>query len=147
MRASVNVVGAKELRNAIEKLPQEIQKRALKSALTLGARVIAKNARKRARKESGALKKSIGLVVRSKPNDQYAVIGARSGFTTEYKGKMRNPAKYAHLVEFGTSTAPANPFLRPAVEESRQEVFNKMSQGIEKAVDRAVKKFRTKGKF
>lgn len=147
MKVGVQLIGVKELRKSIERLPSEIQGKALRGALSAGGRVIAKNARKRASKESGALKKSIGLVVRMKSKSPYAVIGARNGFVTEYKGQKRNPAKYAHLVEFGTSTAAAHPFLRPAADESGPEVFDKMSIGIEKAVDRAVRKYRTKGKF
>jgi HK97 gp10 family phage protein len=37
--------------------------------------------------------------------------------------KYHRPAKYAHLLEFGTKHAKAKPFMRPALDESRKAVL------------------------
>ena len=71
--------------------------------------------------------------------------------------RIIRPAKYAHLVEFGTrygakgqvttnngpkkirkrahAATAAHPFMRPALEASRNEVLNIMRQEIQKALD------------
>lgn len=101
-----------------------IQRRILRSALTKAARVLAKEAKKLAPKDSGLLKKSIGYVVRTyKDGRLTAVIGPRRGFkqmvtrTKRFPVKsgtsafaasdiqvteMADPVNYAHLVEYGT---------------------------------------------
>ena len=145
----MKIQGLKELQRNLEKLPQEIQGRALKTMLTAGGQVIAKKAKTLIKhEESGALKKSLGTVFR-KGKKGYAVIGARNGFQIEYKGKKRNPANYAHLVERGHSggAVPAYPFLRPAIDATENEVLTEMANGMTKAIDKAVRKFKTKGKF
>ena len=144
----MKIQGLKELQRNLERLPQEIQGRALKATLTAGGQVIAKKAKTLIKnEESGALKKSLGTVFR-RGRKGYAVIGARNGFQTEYKGKKRNPANYAHLVEYGHSgTVLAYPFLRPAIDATGNDVLSEMANGMTKAIDKAVRKFKTKGKF
>ena len=146
---SIKIAGMKELRRNLDQLPKEMQGRALQTMLTAGGQVIAKKAKTLiSHEESGALKKSLGTVFR-KGKKGYAVIGARNGFATIYKGKRRNPANYAHLVERGHSggKVPAYPFLRPAIDSTGSEVLTEMANGMTKAIDKAVRKFKTKGKF
>lgn len=54
------------------------------------------------------------------------------GGDTEYK----RPAKYAHLVEFGTKRTQAKPFMRPALQQSRASVLkqieNEIKNGLKK---------------
>jgi len=49
---------------------------------------------------------------------------------------IKKPAKYAHLVEFGTRRAPAKPFLRPAMTAGRASALLE----IEKTVKTELKK-------
>jgi HK97 gp10 family phage protein len=51
-----------------------------------------------------------------------------------YNGQLRNPTRYAHLVEKGTRHSAAKPFLRPAMIETQSEVFSKMSAMIARAI-------------
>ena len=95
--------------------------------------------------ESGALRRSIGRKVKTYASSGTvtAAIGPRSGFKTTYetnRGKkvLRNPTKYAHLVEGGTKAhaipgwkqphpgAKAKPFIEPVYKTQQarvQEVF------------------------
>lgn len=69
---------------------------------------------------TGALAKSIGVI------DTRGVsvrVGARNITFAVHGTKLKrvdgggiNPSKYAHLVEFGTSRAPANPFFRRSID-------------------------------
>ena len=92
--------------------------------------------------ETGALRRSLGMVLRSQgKRDPYLIIGARRGgsFTSVGPdGRRRVPANYAHLVEFGHITVnptkgasrrkgtavevgrvKARPFLAPAFQRNR----------------------------
>ena len=101
-----------------------VKRRVIRSAITKAVRVLAKEAKKLAPKDSGLLKKSIGQVVRTYKNGRIVgVVGPRRGFkqmvsrTKRFPAKvgesvfqagdfvvaeLADPANYAHLVEFGT---------------------------------------------
>lgn len=63
-------------------------------------------------------------------------------------GTKRNPARYAHLVEFGTVHSAAQPFMTPAWESTKQtaltEITNQLRIEIGKAAARAARR-RAKG--
>jgi len=72
---------------------------------------------------SGALRRAIakkagGRRGRSKAWGKVYVKSKRQ----EWNGKTINPAKYAHLVEFGTTHSRANPFLRRAMSTRKAQV-------------------------
>lgn len=143
----MKVTGTKELDKALRMLPEELQKRAYTAVLTAGGRIIANKAKEKVREQSGLLKKSLGIKLRSKGKTPYVVIGARRGMGGEYNGKFRNPTKYAHLVERGTVHSSAYPFLRTAVDESGGVVFNQMVGKMNQFMSKAIDKHKAKGKF
>lgn len=61
--------------------------------------------------ETTALSRSIGVETDGAGSDRVALIGPEAGFTFE----GREPATYAIHVEKGTSVAPAQPFMEPAL--------------------------------
>src|SRR5262245_9956684 len=139
---------------ALERLKQGARNRILRKALTQAARPMTKDARARAPRESGLLKKSIGSVTRTdKKGFVLVVIGPRTGFKREVKIKktrvfrqrgsrtvfvakptpdqlvmLRNPVKYAHLVELGTRFRRARPFLRPAFTSNEKGALNTIAR-------------------
>lgn len=102
--AGLRIENQEGFRKALQSMPVEMRQKGAVDAVTRGAKVIVAKAKALAPKETGALKKSIGQVIRnraSKVKDPYAVIGARNGQFAS-KGKVKKyPANYAHLVEFG----------------------------------------------
>lgn len=52
-------------------------------------------------------------------------------------GIDRKIAPHAHLVEFGTSRAPAHPFFRPAVDECSGKVMDGIKDGLKKNIEGA----------
>ena len=46
--------------------------------------------------------------------------------------RFKDPVKYSHLVEYGTSRSAATPFIRPAIEATKSEVVDAMAQGLER---------------
>jgi HK97 gp10 family phage protein len=140
--------GINEIRKSLEKLPADLQKRAYRSALSSGARVIAKNAKRKLGKgESGLLKKSIGIkyLPATSRSQAMGIVGPRRGMGGTWKGQKRNPTRYGHLVEKGTRHSAAQPFLRPALDESANEIFSKMSAMIERTIQRSIQSVAAKG--
>lgn len=119
----------------------------------------------------GLLKKSIGMNVKKIGSSITARVGPRTGFRVKVgtkklrkdsMAKMRDgtrilaaaagsevpvykdPNKYSHLVELGTSRSPANPFIRPAIDSASGEVLTAMSDGLSKYLTKTVAKVRSK---
>jgi HK97 gp10 family phage protein len=100
---------------------QTTRSKIARRALQMASTPILKTAKRLAPKETGLLRKSIGRRLKTyrRTGTVFVMIGPRYGFkqlVTLASGKqhLRNPIKYAHLVELGTANAPPHPFLRPA---------------------------------
>ncbi len=181
----INVFGDVQLIEGLTRLQNKLQRKVVKDAIRRGLVPIRAKARRNApRGDSGLLKKAIkskvtrmlsgkvfvdpgvvsvdGKVVKFRTKNLTKKEAARQRF--EYLNKERaagkriiRPAKYAHLVEFGTrygakgqvttnngpkkirrrahAATAAHPFMRPALEASRNEVLNIMRQEIQKALN------------
>lgn len=152
--SQTRILGLKEIKRRIEALPKELQKKAYRSALSSGARVIAKAAKRKAPEgDERLLKKSIGIkyLPATTRSQALGIIGPRRGFkgapkvvtdrkTGQKKTVTPDPVRYAHLVEKGTRHSAAKPFLRPAMIETQSEVFMKMSAMIDRAIAREIAK-------
>lgn len=55
-----------------------------------------------------------------------AIAGAGGSALTKRGARLLEPKKYAHLVEFGTSKMPAQPFMLPAAEGERGNYAQRM---------------------
>lgn len=138
---SIKVTGINDLRRAMDRLPAELKKRAEVPVLRAGAKPIHKSAKAKApvgnEEHPGQLKKSLGITVKKLRGVYSARVGARTGYSVTLKnGKKKDPSKYIHLVELGTSHSAAKPFIRPAVDSTRGEVLGEMSKGLEKHLHR-----------
>jgi HK97 gp10 family phage protein len=146
--AKYKIHGIDAIRRSLENLPADLQRKAYRSALSSASRVIARNAKRKLGKgESGLLKKSIGIkyLPATSRSSAMGIVGPRRGMGGLYNGKRRNPTRYAHFVEKGTRHTPAQPFLRPAFDESASEVFSKMAAMIERTLQRAIDAAARKG--
>jgi HK97 gp10 family phage protein len=140
--------GIEALTKALEALGTKVAARGPDAGVRAAGAIIIKEMRRRAPKDTGVLKKSIGQKVKKYRRNQTvtSIIGGRSKAYETAEGK-RNPAFYAHLVELGTKPhrvgdgvhpgSPAQPFMRPAWDASapaaRQAVVTKMTEVFEKA--------------
>jgi HK97 gp10 family phage protein len=138
--------GVKDMLAALDGLKKAVRNRILKRAVNKGIKIILKAAKGRAPRESGLLKKSLGSKVKVYRSSGVVVgiVGPRKGFKGEVvrkKGRWfpvsvySDPVRYAHLVELGTSHAPAKPFLGPAVTGSRAAIRNAMAEEIRKGLE------------
>jgi len=136
--------GMKELDKAIQRLPEALKKRAYRSVLSTGARVIAKHIKRNIPKDTGNLKRSIGIKVNPKSKTPWARIGPKRGVSTTEGGKQVRVTDYAKNVEQGTATTAAQPYIRPGIDSSGSEVMTKMTAGLNRFMARAVASARRK---
>src|SRR4051812_2753277 len=90
--------------------------------------------------DTGALKESIGIKVKPYRRGSviFGVVGPRKGFERpDPSGKgMRNPVKYGHLVEDGTSHSAPRAFMRPAFAEEKEAMLSDLARVIGDGVNR-----------
>ncbi len=104
-KLAVKITGLKATVNAIDKSMQGLNDKAVANKSLQLAKVIAEDARGRAHQgPTGNLKRSLRAVI-LRGNNPPAIAAVD-----------RKVAPHAHLIEFGTSRAPAYPFFRPAVD-------------------------------
>lgn len=128
----IRVVGAKEIQMNLANLadPKTMGNKVLKPAIRKGLGVIRKNARKKVRRKTGSLSKSLKIGFTKKTFSGKVFVDPK--FSVENGKKKIIPRNYAHLVEFGRKNQKAYPFLRPAMEESRAEAFEAIAKEAEK---------------
>lgn len=137
----MQLIGDKALERVLRSLPEKVQRKVTRRAVTKAATPIVKAARTKAPRDSGALAKAINKKIKTYTGTQtvVAIIGPDTKTQVQYKGKTRRPAYYAHLAHDGHITAtgehvPGNPFLRNAAEEQKpaalQTLKTEMGAGI-----------------
>lgn len=143
----VKIDGLKDLKRALERLAPELRKSSQSAVLRAGAKPILKQEKARAPVADGTLKRSLGIKLLGKGIKTSAKIGVRKGFKGKSLGfkmsrrgatrgqmteRFADPTNYGHLVEFGTSHSPANPFVRNSIEAASGEVIDAMANGLDK---------------
>lgn len=125
----MTLLGDRELIAKLAKLEKQSERnKMVRPAVREAAAEIRKKARGNAPIESGLLKDSIIIKAKTKKGTAYAVVGPsnkNAGYVWRADANFgeggwvhSNPAKYGHLVEFGTSHSAPQPFLRPAYDST-----------------------------
>lgn len=131
------------LRKSLDSLPAHLQKAAEKAVLRAGGNIILKAAKVKVPVRSGILKKSLGVSVTSSKAGISARVGPRAGVKYRYqtnktgrrgrrKGKNIDAQEVAFYIETGTPNMAAQPFIRPAVDDSKRQVLDAMAAGLDK---------------
>lgn len=113
LKESLNLTGDVELQNILKNLPDNIYRKVIARASRKAVGPVLRSARNKAPRETGLLRKSLGIKVKQykRAGVTVALVGPRKGFKELVKVYMhggkannvyRNPVSYAHLVEFGT---------------------------------------------
>lgn len=152
----------KPLLDRLGQLPRKLARKALRRAVTIATRKLARAAKDRAKgfKRTGTLWKSLGSKVKvyASSGAVVGIVGARQGFrtqigvakkdsaeTTRYPRKTgdpiyANPVKYLHLVELGTHRSRANPFLADALRATRSVIKATLVEEIDRGLSEALRK-------
>ena len=160
MNIKFTVKGAKELEAMLREIGPAAAKNAGAASLRAGAKVIVARAKELVPVKTGALRDSLGFKVSRR--------GANNGILTAHIGSLNKEARLIHLVEFGTRAhsirtgeggylasgeivfgkevqhpgTPAQPFLRPAIDEKGGDAVLVMGTAMGKSIDRHLKKMR-----
>ena len=120
-----------QLESILSQLPDKVEKKVANAAVSAGARVIKKEAAKRApynesRGNWGIHLRDAIVVKRDKLRVAHYTVG------TQYRGEKAAP--HAHLLEFGTVKMSPQPFLRPAFDtkgdQAKEKMFKSLATGI-----------------
>jgi HK97 gp10 family phage protein len=91
------------LAKRLAELDRKVARKAIRDGINEATQAVLWDAKALVPIRSGQLRKSLGRKVVSKRDGSkiIGIVGPRRGFRIEYRGKMIDPAKYAHLVEYG----------------------------------------------
>ena len=123
MKITSQILGVEDMKKAFGDLEKKAQRAVLRAALRKAGRIVQKEARERAPKRVGTLKKNIAakLSVREAGNS-YVDVG------------YRKKAFYGRFVEKGTKRAQAKPYLEPALEAKKGEALDAFREALQVAL-------------
>lgn len=164
------LTGFAELETQLINLGRKKAKKVVRLAVAAAGRPVAKAAKAKVPVRFGNLKKSIGSKVKSFLQGTYVVIGPRKGYGMVVDGVYNDPAKYAHLVEYGAAPhditienkkalhwldptfgeafagvvhhpgSPAQPFMRPAFDSQKDNALNILKTKLAEGIEREAAK-------
>ena len=149
--AGIDIRGDRQLRRNLTDLAGKVARKTMRKGLSKGTQVIVKEARGRAPRETGLLRRSIGkkVITYKQSGTMVGVVGIKKNVVgSGPDGEKRWPFNYAHLVEFGTYSKHSkaggpSAFMRPALDTKRAEalrvVRDKTLQELEKEAARLKK--------
>lgn len=135
------IIGARELEDALKKLPERLAKTVVQGGMRAGGTVIAKRAKQNLEANGSVDSRALLTKVGVRSSKGKARVGILTGeVTVTRKGRSKPevvaPARYAHLVEFGSRAIPAEPFMRPAADEGAEEAVRKIGEVMARGVER-----------
>jgi HK97 gp10 family phage protein len=146
-----SILGLDSLMAKLESVTYDMKRKGGRSALRRAAAVIAENAKAGAmRLDDTETGRSIAdnIVLRwngrlfKRTGDLGFRIGVKHGAVLKDGGELsaNSPTPHWRLLEFGTQYMAADPFMRPALEESISDATNVFVSEYEKTIDRAIKR-------
>ncbi len=161
----IQVLGVGELVGRMKALPDKLRNKGMRTAMKQAARPIVQATKALAAVRTGLLRQSIASVVVKSKDSYSALIGMRhiAGSKAKGRGKFKptktilrtiassgeragDPARYAHLVEFGHNIVhkggkggggrvAARPFMRPGLaagaSQAEQQLASNLKQFLE----------------
>ncbi|MNC12100.1 hypothetical protein D3C75_598130 [compost metagenome] len=146
-----SILGLDSLTAKLESVTYDMKRKGGRSALRRAAAVIAEKAKARAMLlDDAETGRSIAdnIVLRwngrlfKRTGDLGFRIGVKHGAVLKDGGELsaNSPTPHWRLLEFGTQYMAADPFMRPALEESISDATNVFVTEYEKTIDRAIKR-------
>ena len=131
-RIEFEIKGAKEMENLLKQLGPNVASRVGDQALRAAAKPIVEEMKRLVPVRTGALRDSIVVLSekrRKGDNERVVLIGFR-----------RPVSRRAHLVEFGTATSRAKPFIRPALDSQVGTALDEMGRVLARGITREAEK-------
>ena len=139
---SIRLLGDKHLQGVLKDLNSSAQKQIMKPSLRAAVIPIRKEAKRRAPRVTGGLRKAIKSGV-NKAGTQAAVFVSRKK-VFERKGRKYIPGNIAHIVEFGSKRSKAKPYMLPSLTAKRQEALTTLGRRAALEIDKRIGKLSKK---
>ncbi len=120
------LVGIPEMLKRIDRISKRMAT-GVKSVYRRAAMVVRDEARDLVPVRTGRLKRSI-FAGGGDPTKSNALVGVN-------QNAKRGGAPYGHIIEFGSSTRDAHPFMRPAIRAARPTAAKIIAEGLQKAIE------------
>ena len=129
IRVTHKITGIEDLNAKLGRIKKAFRDKVLREALEDAADPVLKQARKDVPVDEGILRDSLTI---DEPDTNKQGEGSIRVFASQ-----RKDGYHAHLIEFGTSTQRAQPYLRPALTKTKRKqrdaFINRINQGNRKA--------------
>ena len=129
------VSGSRQIERALKQLPRATGKNVMKRALLKAVKPTVTLAKASAPVDDGDLRDSIKAGVKLTPRQR----GRTDSGAVVYVGPTTPKGSHGHLVEFGTSTQRARPFLRRAWTATRSQVLGSVGEETWKALAKSAR--------
>lgn len=130
MKPTITIQGMEQLNAKVDRIVKAADAQKNEQIVLKSAEIIRNRIRDKAPVgATGRLKRSPVAKLMARHGDAPAIAIA---------GIDRKVAPHGHLVEFGTSHAPAHPFFRPAIDETKGAVLNQLKSEMKKNIEGAV---------
>lgn len=142
MKASFKVEGLDQLVRKLNKLPDAVGHKIELEVLLDAGELVVERARELVPVDTGNLRQSIAVSEMVRSGASAGLSLREGGHVTVYIGPARGGAHdgfYGHMVEFGTHTAAAHPFMRPAWDQTRGAVRDRVATRLASAINRVAK--------
>lgn len=143
-RVTVKVDGLRALGERMRKLSADVALKSARSATAAGAGVIKKRAKANITRnpsvDRGDLLKAV--ITKRLPRGQTDmtsehIVTVRGRGKKKKDGSVQASAPHGHLVEFGTVNMPAEPYLRPAFDQGKEEAARAIADRLRKRIEKA----------
>ncbi len=135
MNMRMKIEGLAALEKKLNALPAAASKKVMRGSLMSALAPMVKAAKEKVAVRSGALKKAIRRrALITKGNDYAAEAGIHMA------SKKGEEGWRWHFEEFGTSGQRARPFIRPAFDETQEEVVRRFKEELARRIDKEAKK-------
>lgn len=136
---SINVTGLDVLNAQLLALKAEVAAKALQTAARKAFQPVLWAARGLVPVDSGALRDSMKIAVsKADEGDMIVSVGITIGKKQGGKTGELAPSTRWHFIELGTAKMPAQPYLRPALDENAAAVVEIFKEELAKQIERAI---------
>tara|TARA_R100001594_G_scaffold150160_1_gene210309 strand:- start:754 stop:1224 length:471 start_codon:yes stop_codon:yes gene_type:complete len=136
------VLGNRKLIRAMNRIPYAVKKNKFFMAVfRQAAKPIIAAARANINNDEGQLRKSIkAFSTRASRRLPALYVGPKATGGTARKNEKRGGGYYGAMVEYGTATASANPFMRPAWDQTQSQAGTLLLKGAEAIVEKVLQR-------
>lgn len=135
------VRGKKRIVKRLEEIPEAVRKQAI-PALLQSAEEIVRTMRHLAPERTGDLRRSLVVTPPGGTTPPYSQPGGSQSIKENQVAITagNTDVRYAHLVEYGTSKAPAQPFFWPAYRLKKKRAVNRIKRAASGAIRKTKRK-------